>query len=277
MAASTVESVPFSAPVPPCMPVSGEDVLPIRRKLTIIIPCYNERGTIAEIIRRVKELPVDASILVIDNCSTDGTRELLRSSCTDERVLIGGRRAEPLIKGQSILCGDGFQVVLQPRNVTKGASVRLGLALANSEYVICQDADLEYEPRDMLRLLEWAERTGDVAVFGSRLTDRSKLDWNAFQFGRTGLTVLFRMLYGTKITDVATCYKLMRTDVVRELALRSSGFDLDFEIPARLRRRGYAIAELAVEYHPRTSAQGKKIRWRDGLSAAWVLLKTRIS
>jgi glycosyltransferase involved in cell wall biosynthesis len=259
------------------MPVSADDVLPIRRKLTIIIPCYNERATIAEIIRRVKELPVDASILVVDNCSTDGTRELLRSSCTDERALVEGRHPEPLIQGQAILRGDGYQLVLQPRNFSKGTSVRLGLALANSEYVVCQDADLEYEPRDILRLLESAERTGAVALFGSRLTDRSNLDWNAFQFGRVALTVLFRMLFGTKITDVATCYKLMRTDVVRELGLRSSGFDLDFEIAARLRRRGHAIAELAVEYHPRTTEQGKKIRWRDGLSAAWVLLKTRIS
>jgi dolichol-phosphate mannosyltransferase len=257
-------------------PLTVGDVLPTRCKLTIIIPCYNERETIAEIIRRVKELPVDASILVIDNCSTDGTRELLRSLCTDERPLLDGRRSDRLIQGQSILRGDGFSVVLQPRNFQKGTSVRVGLALANSEYVVCQDADLEYEPRDILRLLAQAERTGAVAVFGSRLTNRSNLAWNAFQVGRVALTVLFRALFGSRITDVATCYKLMRTDVVRSLSLRSLGFDLDFEIPARLRRRGHVIEELPVQYHPRTSEQGKKIRFRDGLSAAWVLLKTRL-
>ena len=241
-------------------------------KLTVIIPCYNERETVLEIIRRVRALPIDATIIVIDNCSTDGTRELLRAACDEDP----GTTPPPPIPGQVMLRGAGFQLVLQPRNLKKGMSVRTGVALANSEYVICQDADLEYDPTDILRLLEYAERTGASVVFGSRLAGRPKLERNAFQLGRVALTVLFTSLYRARITDVATCYKLMRTDVARSLPLRSEGFDLDFEIPARLTRLGHSIAELPIKYHPRTPEQGKKIRWRDGLSAAWVLARTRL-
>ena len=189
--------------------------------------------------------------------------------CSAERTLTPA--------GQTILRGDGFFLMLQPRNLQKGTSVRAGLALANSEYVICQDADLEYDPKDIVRLLEFAEQRRAAAVFGSRLANRAEIAWNAFQFGRVALTILFRVLFGTRITDVATCYKLVRTEVLRSLSLRSPGFDLDFEIAARLRRLRYAIHELPIKYRPRTIEDGKKIRWRDGFSAAWVLFKTRVA
>jgi glycosyltransferase involved in cell wall biosynthesis len=184
--------------------------------------------------------------------------------------------SELAIPGQTLLVGDGFTVVLQPCNLRKAASVRLGLALANSEYVVCQDADLEYEPTDILRLLEHAERTGAAAVFGSRLSGAARVELDAFQVGRIALTKLFQVLYRSDITDVATCYKLMRTEVARALNTRTSGFDLDFEIPARLRLNKHRIADVPIRYHPRGRNGGKKIRWRDGVSAAFTLLRMRL-
>jgi GT2 family glycosyltransferase len=148
--------------------------------------------------------------------------------------------------------------------------------LAHADYVVCQDADLEYDPRDILRLLACAESTQASAVFGSRLAGRPNRSLDPFQLGRVALTKLFRVLYRSRITDVATCYKLMRTDVVRDLDTRATGFDLDFEIPARLRRRGHTIEDVPISYRPRDHAHGKKIRWRDGVSAAWTLLKLRL-
>jgi glycosyltransferase involved in cell wall biosynthesis len=245
-----------------------------RHKITIVIPCYNERGTILELLRRVKGVMLDKFVVVVDNGSTDGTTDLLRSVCQGERALERDEHGS-WVEGQRWMEGDGFVVVLQPKNLQKGASVRVGLALAESDYFICQDADLEYDPNDIPRLLDHAERTGDVAVFGSRLLHPSGLELSAFQLGRVGLTKLFDLLYGCDITDVSTCYKLLRTDVAKSLDLQSSGFDLDFEIPARLRKRKYTIAELPVRYSPRDHAGGKKIGWRHGVSAIWTLAKIR--
>lgn len=247
-----------------------------RAKVTVIVPCFNERETVLELLRRVKAAPFDKEVVVVDNASTDGTTELLRAACTNERDLEPGDASTQHVPGQRRMDGDGFTVVLQPQNFEKGTSVKLGLALARSEYVVCQDADLEYDPRDIARLLEHAERTGADAVFGSRLREpRVGIPMDGFQLGRVGLTKAFTALYGGGITDVSTCYKLMRTDVARSLGLRASGFDLDFEIPALLKRRKHTVAELAVSYTPRDRAHGKKIRWRDGLSALWTFVKLR--
>ncbi len=248
-----------------------------RRRVSVIVPCFNERETILELLRRVKSVSCDKRIIVVDNCSTDGTRELLRSVCWNEREIGPNEAGAGGMAGQRRMDGDGFLLVLQPRNLQKGTSVKTGLALANSDYVICQDADLEYDPRDIVRLLEHAERTGDVAVFGSRLMDRAEHAVDVFQLGRIALTKLFCALYDSNITDVATCYKLLRTDVARSLSLRTSGFDLDFEIAARLRKQNHSITELAVGYTPRDGAHGKKIRWRDGLAAMRTLLEVRWS
>jgi dolichol-phosphate mannosyltransferase len=249
-----------------------------QHKLTIVIPCFNERETVLELLDRVKRVAIDKIVVVVDNASTDGTRELLRSVCTNDRPWKAPGDAGSLapLEGQRILDGDGFVLVLQPRNLSKGTSVKTGLALANSEYVICQDADLEYDPSDILRLLEHAERTGDDAVFGSRLQGRAAFDVDLFHVGRVALTKLFQRLYGCPLTDVATCYKLMRTDVARSLDMQSPGFDLDFEIPAKLAKWRHTISELPISYTPRDSSRGKKIRWRDGFSAAWTLVKLRL-
>jgi glycosyltransferase involved in cell wall biosynthesis len=256
---------------------TGEAHRRARAALTILIPCFNERHTVLEVIERVRALPIDKLVIVVDNCSTDGTRELLRAACSAEcGPALASPSLERVAATREVLFGDGFVAVLQPENRRKGASVRLGIELAQSDYFVCQDADFEYDPADLLRLLEHARSTGAVAVFGSRLSGaaprgRARLD--PFQLGRVGLTRLFRRLFRSSITDVATCYKLIRSDVAQDLELETEGFELDFEIPARLRARGHEILELPVSFTPRTHAQGKKIRWRDGVTAAWVLLR----
>ncbi len=249
-----------------------------RRKLTIVVPCFNERATILDVVERVKRVPIDKFILVVENCSNDGTRELLRSVCRDERAL--GQRTRPMlggprIPGQRWMDGDGFAVLLQPTNLRKGTSLKTGLALANSEYIICQDADLEYDPDDIVRLLAHAESTQSAAVFGSRVLNGRQSGYSAFDLGRLALSKTFQVIYNSHVTDVATCYKLMRTDVARSLNMEASGFDLDFEIAAKLLMQRYAISELPVSYRPRTHAHGKKIRWHDGFAALWTLVKLR--
>lgn len=223
-------------------------------KLTVIVPVYNERKTILTVLEQVKALPVHKEIIVIENCSTDGTRELLEAL------------DEPNVR-----------IVLQPKNMGKGTSVKLGMAMAKGEWVIVQDADLEYDPNDILRLLEHAERTGAVAVFGSRLLTGNPQGMWAFYVGRIVLNTIFRSLFSARTTDVATCYKLVRADIAKRLRLRCGGFDLDFELASALRRLGYDIAEVPISYRPRTVAEGKKIRPIDGLRAIKAMLKVRLT
>jgi glycosyltransferase involved in cell wall biosynthesis len=222
-------------------------------KLTVVIPVYNERGTVMTVLEKVKALPVSKEIIVIDNLSTDGTRELLETVSDPE-----------------------IRVVLQSKNLGKGTSVKLGFAMAKGEWVIIQDADLEYEPNDILRLLEHAEKAGEVAVFGSRLLTGNPQGMLAFYIGRVVLNLIFRLLFGARTTDVATCYKLVRSDIAKRLRLRCSGFDLDFELASALRRLGYNIAEVPITYRPRTIAEGKKIRPMDGIKAIATMLRVRI-
>jgi len=222
-------------------------------KLTVVIPVYNEQGTVMTVLEKVKSLPVSKEIIVIDNLSTDGTRELLETVSDPE-----------------------IRVVLQSKNLGKGTSVKLGFAMAKGEWVIIQDADLEYEPSDILRLLEHAEKAGEVAVFGSRLLTGNPQGMLAFYIGRVVLNLIFRLLFGARTTDVATCYKLVRSDIAKRLRLRCSGFDLDFELASALRRLGYNIAEVPITYRPRTIAEGKKIRPMDGIKAIATMLRVRI-
>ena len=243
------------------------------------MPVYNERATLVEILRRVQSVPLDLEIIIVDNVSSDGTREDLHA------LLSGGAAGDE---------NSHFpvRVAFQDENRGKGASVRRALSLARGEYVIVQDADLEYDPRDYLRLFEAiqgpktarrrAKRALDV-VFGTRLhrgtVARQKMPRTPFFYGRVGLSLFFRVLYGAPLSDVATCYKLMRRDFAQSLNLQSDGFDLDFEIAAKIaraRKRGARFGEIPISYVPRTELEGKKIRVvRDGARAAWALVKFR--
>jgi dolichol-phosphate mannosyltransferase len=229
-------------------------------KLSVIMPVYNERGTVLEVLDRVRAVPVEKEIIIVDNCSTDGTRELL------------GKLDLPSVR-----------VVLQAANMQKGNSVKKGIAAAGGEFVVVQDADLEYDPQDHVPMLAEAEKDDVVAVLGSRPLGAEargeKLPSTMFSVGRNWITGYFRLLYGSRLTDIATCYKMIRTEVARSLDLQRNGFDLDFEIACKLTRlarlTGKRIAEAPIYYAPRSVAEGKKIRWRDGLSAVAAITQFR--
>ncbi len=236
------------------------------------MPVYNERATLSEIVRRVQNVPLDMEIIIVDNISSDGTREDLHEMI--ERGEAGDEGSNRQIR-----------VAFQTQNLGKGASVRRALSLARAPWVIVQDADLEYDPRDYLRLFEAAQKPRRPldAVFGTRLhrgtMARDHQPRTAFFYGRVGLSLLFRVLYGAPLGDVATCYKLMRRDFALGLKLQSSGFDLDFEIAAKVakaRKWGARFGEIPISYAPRTELEGKKIRVvRDGARAVWALVKFR--
>jgi len=228
--------------------------------LTVIVVAHNEADTIAEILQKVVEVEIDKEIIVLDNASTDGTREI--------------------IQGLNL---PGLRTVLQPRNIGKGHAVKEGIRLARGKYVVVQDADLEYDPRDFVPLLEAVQRPEVLAVSGSRWLglrrNGKQLTRTAYNVGRNLIDGFFRLLYCSNLTDVSTCYKMVSVDVLRSLELRGDGFDLDFELPAKLVRRarqvGKRIVEVPIAYYPRTIVEGKKIRWWHGLQAIGTLLKYR--
>jgi glycosyltransferase involved in cell wall biosynthesis len=227
-------------------------------KLSIITCAYNERKTILDAIRQAHAVDLgpgwEKEIIVVDNFSTDGTRELLQSVDLP-----------------------GVRVVYHPRNLGKGASVRTGIAEASGDYFVIFDADLEYEAGDLPRLVAEAISADTVAVFGSRtLGGRRIYQYAKNYWGVRFLSAIASLLYGGRLTDIAVATKLVRLDVARSLSLDGSGFDLDFEPPCKLLKRGYDIAEVPIAYHPRTVEEGKKLKaFRDGFRALWVIVKTR--
>lgn len=230
--------------------------------LSVVMPAYNEIGTIEEIIARVRAVPVDKEIIVIDNCSTDGTRERIQQLDFPE-----------------------LRVILQDRNRMKGNSVKKGIAAAQGDFIVIQDADLEYDPGDYIPLLEAARQPDTYAVIGSRLLgmrrDGKAVPVSVFSAGRWVINLLFTLLFGSTLTDIASCYKLARREVFQSLVLRCDSFDLDFELAAKFvkgaRKTRKQVIELPVHYYPRTVREGKKIGWRDGLAALWTILKFRFA
>lgn len=240
--------------------------------LSVLMPVFNERATLAEIVARVQRVPLDLEIIIVDNVSTDGTRENL------QLLLDSGVAGEADSDAR-------LRIAFQTQNLGKGASVRRALSLARAPWIIVQDADLEYDPRDYQRLFEAARKPRRPldAVFGTRLhrgtLARDRQPRTAFFYGRVGLSLVFRLLYGAPLSDVATCYKLMRRQYALGLNLQSSGFDLDFELAAKVaksRKTGARFGEIPISYAPRTELEGKKIRVvRDGARAIWALVKFR--
>ena len=221
-------------------------------RLSVIVPIYNEVATIALLVERVRAVKVDKEIVLVDDCSTDGTRDVLPG-----------------------LAGDDAVVVYHTHNQGKGAAIRTGLAQASGEYVIVQDADLEYNPEDYARLLQPLLEGSADAVYGSRFLGRVRRMSYTQWLGNRALTVLTNALYGTSLTDMETCYKVMPVSIARSLRLRANRFDFEPEVTAKLLKRGLRIVELPIDYHAREQREGKKISWRDGLPALWCLLKYR--
>ncbi|HEY0604659.1 MAG TPA: glycosyltransferase family 2 protein [Herpetosiphonaceae bacterium] len=219
--------------------------------LSVIVPCYNEERTIRDILDQVRAVRLDKEIIVVDDHSRDSTPEILRE-------LAAG---DPMIR-----------VIRQPRNRGKGEAIRTGLAAARGDIVIIQDADLEYDPNDYYELVRpICEGKVDV-VFGSRFMGRhtGMYFWNAV--GNKGLTLMTNFLYNSWISDMETCYKVMRTDIMRSLDLQSNDFRIEPEISAKVLKLGYRIYEVPISYMGRTYEEGKKIKKSDGLKAIVKLL-----
>ena len=223
--------------------------------LSVVMPVFNERETIDEIIRRVLAVPVRKELIVVDDCSTDGTRDLLKD--LQQR--------------------HGFRLFLQDRNQGKGAALRRGFAEVAGDIVLVQDADLEYSPEeypDLIGLI--CEGRADV-VYGSRFLGRHRVFLFTHYLGNRLLTLLTNVLYNTILTDMETCYKVMRTEVLRSFALRSNGFGIEPELTAKIFKRGFRVYEVPITYDGRGYDEGKKITWRDGIVALWVLIRYRFS
>jgi len=225
-------------------------------KLTIITCAYNERNSIMAVLERIHAVDLgawDKEMIVVDNCSTDGTRELLQQVKWPEA-----------------------RVIFHPRNMGKGASIRTGFAQASGDYAVVQDADFEYDPEELPLFLKAVEETGADAVFGSR-TQGGRAIYKYVQnyLGVRSLTFFTNLLFGGHLSDVAVGTKLLKREVFKALDLRGSGFELDFELPALVLKSGRRVVEVPISYHPRTAAEGKKIRPLDGLRALWIILKVR--
>jgi glycosyltransferase involved in cell wall biosynthesis len=220
-----------------------------RPLLSIVIPAYNECRTIAEVLRRVQAAAVEKEIIVVDDGSTDGTREFLQT-----------------------LASDAVRVLFQERNRGKGAALRRGFQEARGAVVLVQDADLEYDPQDYPALLApILEGTADV-VYGSRVLNVRRLSTRQY-LGNRALTLLSNLFTHLGLSDVYVGYKVFRRVVLEQINLREDRFGFEVEITARVARGRWRLREVPISYHPRTYVQGKKITWRDALAGAWCIMR----
>ncbi len=224
------------------------------KRLSVIVPVYNERNTLAEIVRQMRavELPLEREIVVVDDGSDDGTRDLLPQ-----------------------LADSTVHVILHPSNRGKGAAIRTGLAQITGDLVLIQDADLEYDPEDWPKLLAPALKGRAQVVYGSRFTGERRNMLFLHWVGNRFLSLVTNLLYNTTLSDMETCYKLFDRRVLDAICLRAERFDFEPEVTAKVLRRGIRIYEVPISYSGREVHEGKKITWRDGIVALKTLVKYR--
>jgi glycosyltransferase involved in cell wall biosynthesis len=224
-------------------------------KLSVIIPVYNERETIAEVIERVKAVKLDKEIIVVDDGSSDGTVEILRDQ-----------------KEEGVLTVHESKI-----NFGKGAAVRIGLKYITGDIVIIQDADLELDPNEYYQLIQPILQGQTRVVYGSRFMGKNPGIPLLTLLANKFLVMFTNLFYGSSLTDMETAYKVFSTDVLDKIHLRCVGFELEPEITAKFLKAGLRIVELPIRYQPRTVQGGKKINWHDGIRAIWTLIKYRFT
>jgi len=224
------------------------------RKLSVIVPVFDERNTVVEIVRRMRavELPVDLEIVVVDDGSTDGTRDVLRQ-----------------------LADSTVRVITHEHNRGKGAAIRNGLEQVTGDLVLVQDADLEYDPEDWPKLLRPMMQGKAEVVYGSRFTGERRNMLFLHWIGNRFLSLVTNVLYNTTLSDMETCYKLFDRKLIDSIRLRAMRFEFEPEVTAKVLRRGIRIYEVPISYTGREFHEGKKITWRDGFIALWTLVKYR--
>jgi glycosyltransferase involved in cell wall biosynthesis len=223
----------------------------------VIIPVYNERNTILKILEKVKSVKIDKidkEIIIVDDFSTDGTREILES-----------------LKGKD----EKLKIIFQKKHVGKGFAIRTALKFVEGEIVLIQDADLEYDPNEYPKLIEPILEGKAKIVYGSRVLKKNPKASIIFYIGGRFLSFLTNLLYGTNITDEPTGYKVFSTDVLKSIDLKCLGFEFCPEVTAKVAKKGYKIYEVPINYNPRSIKEGKKIRFKDALKAVFTLIKYR--
>ncbi len=234
-------------------------------KLSVVIPVYNERATLQELLRRVVAIDLPKELVLVDDFSTDGTREILEEL---------SKRGVKGIEGASPKNLNELRVYFQEKNKGKGAALRRGFAEATGDLTIVQDADLEYDPNDYYKLVAPIVDGDADVVFGSRFvgTPRRVLYfWHSLL--NKGLTTLSNVFTDLNLTDMETCYKVFRTECIRAVELEEDRFGIEPELTAKLAKKGYRIYEVPVSYHGRTYAEGKKIGFKDGFRALYAIVK----
>jgi glycosyltransferase involved in cell wall biosynthesis len=223
--------------------------------LSVVMPVYNERDTVESMVARVLEVPgIRTELIVVDDGSTDGTTDILR-----------GLQAR-----------HGFKLLVK-ENGGKGSALRRGFREVTGDLVVIQDADTEYSPEEFPELIELICQGRADVVYGSRFLGRHRVFLFTHYLGNMFLTLLTNVLYNTMLTDMETCYKAMRVEVLRSFKLHSNGFGIEPELTAKIFKRGYRVYEVPITYDGRGYDEGKKITWRDGVVALWVLIRYRFT
>ena len=223
-------------------------------KLSIIMPVYNEGNTLVEITERIKKISLEKEIIIIDDGSNDSTPELLK--------VIANKN-------------ENIKIFRHDHNKGKGTAIRTGLKHISGDIVLIQDADLEYDPDDYVKLIQPILKGKASVVYGSRISKNNKKSYLRYYLGGRFLSFLTNLLYRAHITDEPTCYKVFKSSIFKDINLKCKGFEFCPEITARVLKKGYKIHEVPISYNPRSLEEGKKIGWSDGLKAIYFLFKYR--
>ncbi|MDR2810235.1 MAG: glycosyltransferase family 2 protein [Tannerellaceae bacterium] len=235
---------------------------PLHKILSIIIPVYNEEATLEQLLEKIIRLELingmGKELIIVNDASTDRSEEIIRQTVA--------RHPNTIVK-----------YARHDVNSGKGRAIRTGIEYVTGDYVVIQDADLEYDPQDFNLLLTYLTIREKKVVYGSRFLDReNKHSYRRFYLGGRLVSLFANLLYGQRLTDEPTCYKMFDTALLKSIPLQCSGFEFCPEVTAKVAKRGYKIVELPIRYYPRSIREGKKIKWHDGVEALWVLIKYKL-